>query len=215
MNNPFDFFSEIYCINLDSRPDKWETVQKCFKTFNIKVKRVSGIRYDKSDVASRFKGAVGLSLTVLKIIENAKKNNLKSVLIFEDDVVFKRKDVYDILNNAIKELPEDWGLFTLGGNIQKDTTPFSKHLSKNVDSWGTQAWAINSIHYDKLIEYIKGSDFLKEPRIDVILCKKVNFDNYFIVKPLIATQKIGLSDINGSVNDTLKTEDENEKKHLK
>ena len=26
--NPFDFFERIYCINLDSRPDRWKRVQE-------------------------------------------------------------------------------------------------------------------------------------------------------------------------------------------
>ena len=27
MKNPFDFFDEIYCINLDHRTDRWKDVQ--------------------------------------------------------------------------------------------------------------------------------------------------------------------------------------------
>lgn len=30
MENPFDYFQEIYCINLDHRIDRWENAQKEF-----------------------------------------------------------------------------------------------------------------------------------------------------------------------------------------
>jgi GR25 family glycosyltransferase involved in LPS biosynthesis len=214
MDNIFDFFSKIYCINLDERKDKWIKVQKEFKKYNIIPERVSGIKYKGNEFDIRFKGAVGLSLTILNIIKNAKKEKLDNVLIFEDDVIFKKRDILNILKKAISELPKNWEIFTLGGNLQKKTIPYSQHLSKNVDSWGTQAWSINHIHYDTLINYIKSDKFKKEPRIDVILCKKINFGNYFIIKPLIATQEIGFSDINGTVNNTLLSEDINEKNRL-
>ena len=29
-NNPFDYFDKIFCINLDSRPDRWKQVQTEF-----------------------------------------------------------------------------------------------------------------------------------------------------------------------------------------
>ena len=36
MNNPFDFFEEIWCINLDHRIDRWELSQQEFEKLGIK-----------------------------------------------------------------------------------------------------------------------------------------------------------------------------------
>ena len=35
MNNPFDYFDEIYCINLDHRKDRWQHAQEEFKKVGI------------------------------------------------------------------------------------------------------------------------------------------------------------------------------------
>lgn len=42
---PFDFFDEIFCINLDRRADRWELAQKEFNKLGIlnKVTRFSAI----------------------------------------------------------------------------------------------------------------------------------------------------------------------------
>ena len=43
LSNPFDFFEDIFCINLDSRKDRCELVNEEFKKIGIenKVKRFS------------------------------------------------------------------------------------------------------------------------------------------------------------------------------
>ena len=45
MKNPFDYFDKIFCINLDSRPDRWESVQKEFDKVGIldRVERFSAL----------------------------------------------------------------------------------------------------------------------------------------------------------------------------
>lgn len=35
MKNPFDYFDKIYCINLDSRTDRWERTQTEFEKVGI------------------------------------------------------------------------------------------------------------------------------------------------------------------------------------
>ena len=37
MNNSFDFFDAIFCINLDKRPDRWVHAQEQFKKIGILV----------------------------------------------------------------------------------------------------------------------------------------------------------------------------------
>ena len=44
----FDFFDEIYCINLDKRVDRWNSAKEQFKKLGIdnKVKRFSAVECD-------------------------------------------------------------------------------------------------------------------------------------------------------------------------
>ena len=43
MNILNEFFDKIFCINLDSRPDRWEECEKMFSHYNLEVERVSAI----------------------------------------------------------------------------------------------------------------------------------------------------------------------------
>ncbi|MFZ9376809.1 MAG: glycosyltransferase family 25 protein, partial [Candidatus Fonsibacter ubiquis] len=38
-----DYFEKIYCINLDKRPDRWESAKKEFLKHNINVERYSAV----------------------------------------------------------------------------------------------------------------------------------------------------------------------------
>ena len=80
--NSFDYFDEIYCINLDSRPDRWQHAQLEFKKAGIedRVQRFSAIKEND--------GRVGVIKSNLAIVKMAKEKNLKNVLVFEDDVEF-------------------------------------------------------------------------------------------------------------------------------
>ena len=63
--NPFDFFEEIYCINLDHRTDRWKLAQEEFDQLGIlgKVQRFSAIKHDD--------GRVGVIKSNLEIVKMA------------------------------------------------------------------------------------------------------------------------------------------------
>lgn len=66
MNNFFDYFDAIYCINLDRRTDRWETVQREFDKVGIRerVVRFSAIETPEN-------GAIGCLLSHRAIIQKA------------------------------------------------------------------------------------------------------------------------------------------------
>ena len=71
-----NYFSKIYCINLDRRPDGWKLCLEEFKQLNIIVERVSAV----DDRIS------GLTQTNINILNDAIKNSYNNILILEDDV---------------------------------------------------------------------------------------------------------------------------------
>ena len=59
---------KTYCINLDLRPDKWETALNHFQDHEIEVERVSGIKeqkefykYPTSRLVHPIRGCVSMS----------------------------------------------------------------------------------------------------------------------------------------------------------
>ena len=135
MDNPFDFFDEIYCINLDERIDRWEHSCEQFKILGIydRVKRFSAIKpehderwnrsvpWGKGKYAYPLKGAVGCAESHKAIIKLAKEQNLKNVMVFEDDFVVL-ENWRENLSNSISELQNHrWHNFYLGYHLHRVT----------------------------------------------------------------------------------------------
>ena len=100
--NPFDFFEEIWCINLDHRTDRWKNAQKEFESIGIldRVQRFSAIKHDD--------GRIGLIKSFLGIFEYAKSKNLNNILIFEDDVTFiKENNPLETLSKSLEQIDND------------------------------------------------------------------------------------------------------------
>ena len=74
--NPFDFFERIYCINLDSREDRWRRVQKQFLKLGIldRVKRFSAV--------ARENAIEGCRLSHQQVIRRALDHRWKQILVF-------------------------------------------------------------------------------------------------------------------------------------
>ena len=64
-------------INLDSRSDRWLTIQKLFSGSNLQLQRIPAVKNPN--------GAYGNILSFIKAIKLAKKMHLANILIIEDD----------------------------------------------------------------------------------------------------------------------------------
>jgi GR25 family glycosyltransferase involved in LPS biosynthesis len=208
-----DYFSKIYCINLDERQDKYNDCLNEFKKLNIDVERVSAV-----DGKISFKpglnlnaGNYGLVLTNINIINDAIKNKYNSILILEDDIMFI-DEFYKFFNEKMLSLPDDWDLLYIGGNHQfnvgkfnlitgdldfipnKDNYKTLNHeLCKTTWTQTTHAVAINSKYYDTLIKAI--NDYSTLP-IDMIYCKLQQLGcNTYTFLPSLALQRPSYSDI--------------------
>lgn len=114
-----------YCINLDYQKDKWNSVKERFDKVGFKnVERISaivGVNVDIKDKASMLTqynlknnyrcqhaqipslGAIGCSLSHIKIWQHMIDKNINYAYIFEDDVMFDE----DFVNKLNKYLEED------------------------------------------------------------------------------------------------------------
>jgi hypothetical protein len=68
---------KAFCINLDSRPDRWVQVQEAFKPTGISLERFSAIKNDD--------GMRGCGASHVAVIREAQKRGLPWALIVEDD----------------------------------------------------------------------------------------------------------------------------------
>ena len=172
-----EYFTKLYCINLDRRTDRYEEVQKEFLKIGANVERISGIdgktQTDIPGLTLKERSCYGLTSTHYKIIKNAKINAYESILIFEDDVMFT-DNFNEIFNEKIKFLPNDWDLFYLGGNhilhvdgfrlitgdqnfkvTKGNYKTLNYELCKTPCTWCAHAVAISHKMYDRILGEIE------------------------------------------------------------
>jgi len=213
-----DYFSKIYCINLDRRPDKYVQCLEEFERLKINVERISAVD-GKSITVPDTKwgvGNYGLVLTNAQIYKDAISNKYESILILEDDVMFIDK-FYEFFYSKIEFLPTDWDILYLGGNnifrggkfnlitgnknfqVNQDNYRILNHeLAKTNLTYTTHAVGINSKFYDNIMRHI--NDNITEP-IDNIYVKAQQDGtcNAYTFLPSLALQRSGFSDIDNRI----------------
>lgn len=190
-------FDKAYCIVLN---ENWNEKQKEFKKINIDVEKFDAITPDNLQ-NNQYKNTYTykhnkLTLnnyasfeTHLAIIKKAKKEKLKNVLIFEEDVYFT-KNASLILNNALKELPEDWDMISLGAWLRGNVKRHSDHIYRYYSGWLLHAYVINHTLFNVIIEKATPStdNFFRQQILPYYNC--------YIVIPMIAFQHNNVSSIN-------------------
>jgi hypothetical protein len=97
-----------YVLNLEERPDRWKAMKKRFHNSEFLLRRFPAIPHEN--------GAYGNFMTFLKVFRMAKRENLESILILEDDVVPTRgweskwRDVKEWLDTH----PDAWDIYSGG-----------------------------------------------------------------------------------------------------
>lgn len=189
MNNSiFDkIFDKIYCINLNERKDRWELAEKEFNYLGIK-------NYVRFPAIKNLDGRIGCRNSHLTIINDAKINKYKKILIFEDDFIFINKDK-DLISNIIEQISKiKYDLFYLGATVEPNIGRFqiiSENIVKTNFAYTTHAYSIDSSLYDYIL-----TEAPKFPIIDVFYQQKiVPLGRCYISNPMVCLQRNSHSDI--------------------
>jgi hypothetical protein len=172
VDNMFEQFDKRYCVNLDKRADRWEKVSKTFEEVGIKdVIRYSAVDGNELDLTNvkynerLLKGELGILQTHLNLLQEAKDEGLKEIVIMEDDVVFT--DEFKDFDKYLADVPSDWDMIFVGGNHMYGDTP---HVINDRVLKVNGTVAIHCI-------------IIREPIFDVILAiasdRKKQIDNYY------------------------------------
>jgi len=192
MNN---FFDRIFCINLDSRPDRWESAAEEFEKHSLQVERIPGIDGSKMnlDFPPEIKeGAVGCALSQFFSVKYAKQLKLNNFLLLEDDVQFE-DNINDIFEKYITEVPNNWDMLYLGGqhfhgmNLQQ----VSEHVYKCEYTLAAHSVAFRNTIFDRFIDSL--IDITKP--CDVHYAESHKEINAYVFIPHLTWQKNSFSDI--------------------
>jgi len=183
-----------FYINLDERNDR---LVHC----EAELKKIGLDRPCRFSAIKTKQGIVGCGLSHLSCIENAKKDNLPYIAIFEDDIVISKPNKLRNQVNRILESQIEWDVLLLGGNA---FTPHKEvgddYVIVNRCYCGT-AYIVKQHYYDKMIANIRdGLSKLvatgdRQFSWDAWWIQLQQQDRFLLVNPLSVYQKPDYSDI--------------------
>lgn len=204
---------EIYCINLDRRPDRWrESLLEFEKNSIDNVVRYQAFdgRSIKRDYQDRFKGEIAGTISHLNVIREAKYKGLSGVMVFEDDVEFSpefRSKIGDIIDNYV---PHDYDLLLLGGNNGAGIEQINEFVGRIHNSYALQSYIMKDSIYDMAIEnwemWINKFGMSKTKDIhsmaaDFVLAQIQPHIKAYCINPGLCYQRPSYSDLMGYVTD--------------
>ena len=111
----FSDIKHVVYINLESRIDRKEHVLAELIKIGIRENTGALVRFNAVKLATG-NGALGCSMSHLKCLEMAKKNDWSHVLICEDDIVFLDPVLLVSQINAFLSKNDSWDVLLLAGN---------------------------------------------------------------------------------------------------
>jgi len=196
----FEQFDKRYCINLDKRTDRWEKVSKTFDDLEIKnVKRYSAVDGATLDLESMsynpslLRGELGILESHLNIIQEAKDEGLKQIMVMEDDVTFT--DEIHKFDEYLDAVPNDWDMIYVGGNHLYGAKPIlvnEKVLRLN-NSMAIHCVIIKNTIFDIILKIASN----RQKQIDVYYADIQKSCNVYSFTPNMALQYEDFSDIQG------------------
>jgi GR25 family glycosyltransferase involved in LPS biosynthesis len=228
-------FPNILLINLKNRTDRIISLKDHLTKIghsNLSYTRIDAI--DKSQIQKKHfeamkndllptlmgedhrAGRYACYLSHIKALEHARDQGMDHVLILEDDVRFKPKELSNgYLNAVFKELPSEWDFLFLGHFEMKSSkrVDHSEHLIRPGHPYDLHAYVVKRPMYNRLLAILK-AEFTKEKMrpIDVVVAEEIApHYEVFACKENVAIQDEGISTIR---NKLFKSNYQNELKEL-
>jgi len=198
MSNNID---HIFYINLASRLDKRENIERELHNFGLIGERFDAI-YHKE-------GSIGCANSHLEVLKLAKLRGYKNVLILEDDFMFlvsKEDFEKELITFFSSNL--DFDVCFLSYNVIQYAEIANSNVNRAIDTQTASGYIVNAHYLDKLITLYQESNLLLENTLihwlyanDISWKKYQPTDNWFYFKTRFGKQRPGISDNNGTYAD--------------
>jgi len=193
--NSINDIKYAFFINLDSRPDRKKHVENQLSLIGLTANRFKAIQLKS--------GAIGCSMSHLKLLETAKKNNWPHILIVEDDILFLNPSLFVNQMNKFLNNHKDFDVLLLAGNNLPPYTNIDDTCVKVTKCQTTTGYLVNNHYFDTLIKnYKEGIQNLMKFQdkhiyfaIDKYWFNLQQNHNWYLIIPLTVTQREDYSDI--------------------
>ena len=193
--------TNIFYINLEHRVDRKSHVESQLDLIGLKGSRFNAIKMEN--------GAIGCSMSHLKLLQLALKSGLDHILIVEDDILFLDPELFT--NHLDKFLQnqdsKSWDVILIAGNNMPPYEKVDDTCIKVTQCQTTTGYLVNGHYIEKLLNNVKMglTNLIKEPQnhakyaIDKHWFSLQKTDNWFLITPLTVVQREDYSDIEKKV----------------
>ena len=184
-----------FFINLDSRPDRKQHVEGQLNSLGIHAQRFKAIKLKN--------GAIGCTMSHLKLLETAKANNWPHILIVEDDILFTNPSLFAKQLEQFLARRKDFDVLLFAGNNIPPYTVIDDACVRVSKCQTTTGYLVQRHYYDTLIaNYKEGVALLmREPHkhvlyaIDKYWFHLQEIHKWYLITPLTVVQREDYSDI--------------------
>jgi GR25 family glycosyltransferase involved in LPS biosynthesis len=185
----------IYCINLEKRPDRRKEATEEFKRFDLDFEFFHGVDGNELKVSSKIKpGHVGCVMSHLNLYRHLKEQDGDIFMITEDDVVFDPDFIPKYLD-LVRHVPSDWHLLYFGGNHNGiRLNMVANNIHRLQKTYTTHCYLVKKEHLDILISEFD-THRIFDSEVDVHLSHLQLKVPCYGFTPALAWQRDGFSDI--------------------
>ena len=219
------FFDGIYCLNLASRPDRMEGMEKRFKHFDLKVERANAI---PGAIVKSYWNAIqptnkyfttpnylACAISHVHIYATALARKQKSILVIEDDVrIHPNSD--GLTREFIKEIPSDWDLLyfayiplsddqSMWTYTQIEPNRVGPTSVKAHNLWSMMGYAMSERMMKHMVDFYGSSYPMEVDRYLVNIIQRRSDFKCYAVSPQCIASEDGYSDNAGVVWNDLST----------
>ena len=197
--------TNIFYINLEHRTDRKQHVEQELQKIGLNATRFNAIQMPN--------GAIGCSMSHLKILQEAIKNKLDHVLIVEDDIQFLNPELFKTnINRFFETQQSSWDVVLLAGNNMPPYEQIANEFVKVSRCQTTTGYLVNGHYINTLLQNIKAglTHLIHKPEehsnyaIDKYWFKLQQVDNWYLIIPLTVVQRADYSDIEKRITDYAK-----------
>lgn len=182
-SNIWDGFDKFYCISVDERSDRREEALKQFESLGLKDK-VEFFIVKKHPVDSE----QGIFESHIQCIKKGLDQNARTIVIFEDDVVFDRFEITRLQRSVeFLSLCQDWGIFFFGCLVSNNKETDNDCILKIKYRSLTHAYVISN-HFARIVSNQKWNHIAYDEMLRNIQ------HNFFAIYPSFAFQSNSTTD---------------------
>ena len=198
--NKLSDITNAFYINLEHRLDRKQHVETQLEIMEIKASRFNAIRMEN--------GAIGCSMSHLKLLQNAVENKLDHILILEDDILFLNPDLFKSQFSKFMELHgNNWDVILFAGNNMPPYETMDETCIKVTRCQTTTGYLVNGHYIKHLLQNVKIglTNLIHKPNehtkyaIDKYWFLLQNIGRWYLITPPTIVQREDYSDIEKKV----------------